>query len=355
MPTFFVSLCLASTSAAQETVRIGISAPLTGPYAVLGRQIIDGANAARLSLPGGDSVELIIEDDQCTADGAKIAARNLVGQRVRSVLGYLCASALTAALPAFRDRDLPVLTLGARTPGVTQAARKNGDPLFRIAPDSGQEAAAIAQLILPLWRDKNFAIIDDGTIHARELAESLRLAAEAQNLKPVLADTYRPALENQFALLTRLKKAGATHVFVGGDRDDAAILARDAQIKDYALTIAGGENFAAAPGDVPMADGVLMVAVPEIPDLVAARAALGGADPRNGLAEGYFLPAFAAVEVIVKSLRGMGGGTAASGALPQVIRKTPHKTVLGALRFNDNGELLDNPYRLFTARGGVFE
>jgi branched-chain amino acid transport system substrate-binding protein len=355
LPLFLSLLCLASPSAAGEKLRIGVSAPLTGPYAVLGRQIMDGANAARLSLPGGETIELVIEDDECTAEGAKRAAQSLIEQRVHSVLGYLCSGALNAALPALRERSLPVLTIGARTPGVTQEARKNGDALFRIAPDSGQEAAAITELLLALWRDKNFAIIDDGTIHARELAEALRLAAEASSLKPAFTDTYRPALENQFALISRLKKAGATHVFVGGDRDDIAILARDAKLKGYALTIAGGEALGAAPGEVPMEDGVLMVGVPEIPSLEAATKALGGANPENGLAEGYFLPAFAAVEIIAKSIRGMGGGTAASGALANVIRKTPHATVLGTVRFGDNGDLLDNPYRLFVSHAGRFE
>ena len=117
--------------------------------------------------------------------------------------------------------------------------------------------------MLPLWRGKNFAIIDDGTIHARELAESLRIAAEARGLKPVFVDTFRPALENQLALVNRLKKSGATHVFVGGDRSDIAILARDAAARKVPLTIAGGETLSAAPDDVPLADSVLMIGMPQ--------------------------------------------------------------------------------------------
>ncbi len=44
----------------------------------------------------------------------------------------------------------------------------------------------------------------------------------------MLVDTYRPQLENQIGLAGRLRRAGADAVFVGGERDDAAILARDA-------------------------------------------------------------------------------------------------------------------------------
>ena len=82
-------------------------------------------------------------------------------------------------------------------------------------------------------------------------------------LKPVFVDTFRPALDNQLALVNRLKKSGATHVFVGGDRSDIAILARDAAARKVPLTIAGGETLSAAPDDVPLADNVLMIGVPE--------------------------------------------------------------------------------------------
>ena len=76
--------------------------------------------------------------------------------------------------------------------------------------------------------DELFAIIDDGTIYGRELAESFALAAEQAGLKPVFVDTFRPQLDNQIGLVGRLSKAGATHVFAGGDRDDIAIMGRDA-------------------------------------------------------------------------------------------------------------------------------
>jgi branched-chain amino acid transport system substrate-binding protein len=302
-----LSLLLALPSAAfgAEPLTIGISAPLSGPFAILGRQIADGAAAAQAAL-GTDRIRLIVADDRCEADGGKEAADILAAAKVRAVIGYLCTPALQNALPVFRAGKIPVMTLGVRPVKVLEDAQKNGDALFRLGPDSGEEADALADLLLPLWRGENFAIIDDGTIHARELAESLRLAAEARGLKPVFVDTFRPALDNQLALVNRLKKSGATHVFVGGDRGDIAILARDAAAREVPLTIAGGETLSAAPDD-------------------------------------YFSSAYAAVEILVSA-----------GAASEAIASRTHKTVLGDVSFEKNGGQSGNPYRLLVSKSGGF-
>ncbi|TGV64851.1 ABC transporter substrate-binding protein, partial [Mesorhizobium sp. M00.F.Ca.ET.158.01.1.1] len=103
----------------------------------------------------------------------------------------------------------------------------------------------------------------DGTIYGREIAETFRAAAEQAALKPVFVDTFRPQLDNQIGLIGRLKKAGATHVFAGGDGDDIAIMGRDAAQLQAGTVLAGGENLRTPPGDVPSSSGTLMIAQPE--------------------------------------------------------------------------------------------
>jgi branched-chain amino acid transport system substrate-binding protein len=336
-----LSLLLAFPSAASgaEPLTIGISAPLSGPFAILGRQIADGAAAAQAALGGEAKIKLVIADDRCDADGGKQAADILAAAKVSAVIGYLCTPALQVALPAFRAGKVPVMTLGVRPLKILEDARKNGDALFRLGPDSGEEESALADLLLPLWRGENFAIIDDGTIHARELAESLRIAAEARGLKPVFVDTFRPALENQLALVNRLKKSGATHVFVGGDRSDIAILARDAEVRGLPLTIASGEALSAAPDDVPLADNVIMIGVPQ-------NEVMSGAAQ-----EGYFAKAFAAVEIIRQSAAMVSG----AGNLAETIRSEAHMSVMGNVTFDANGGQSGNPYRLLVSKSGGFE
>ncbi len=334
MPKLPVLLCLFLTASnaavSAEPLTIGVSAPLSGPFAILGKQIAEGAAAAQAALGGEAKIKFVIADDRCDADGGTEAASVLAAAKVSAVIGYLCTPALQSALPVFRESGVPIVTLGVRPVKILEDAQKNGDALFRLGPDSGEEEDALADLLLPLWRGTNFAIIDDGTIHARELAESLRIAAEARGLKPVFVETFRPALDNQLSLVNRLKKSGATHVFVGGDRSDIAILARDAAARKVPLTIAGGETLSAAPDDVPLADNVLMIGIPR-----SSGAAAG---------EGYFASAYAALEILFKT-----------GAVAQAIGSGPHETALGSVAFDKNGGQSGNPYRLLVSKSGNFE
>lgn len=341
MPVLIGPLLLLPLAAfAAEPLTIGVSAPLSGPFAIVGKQIADGAEAARTAL-GQEKVKLVVSDDRCDGDGGKEAAAAFTAAKVSAVVGYLCSQALQGALPLLREQKIPVVALGVRPEKILEDARKNGDAVFRLGPGSDDEQTALSELLLPLWRGKNFAIIDDGTIHARELAESLRAAAEARGLKPVFTDTFRPALENQMALVNRLKKSGATHVFAGGDRSDIAIIARDAAAQGVALTLAGGETLEAAPDDVPLADGVIMAGAP----LPKADKGTGGPG-----AEGYFASAYAAVEIIAQAASAGDGA-----AIAQNIGANAHPTLIGNVKFRPNGAQSGNPYRLLVSKSGRFE
>jgi branched-chain amino acid transport system substrate-binding protein len=325
---------------------IGISAPLSGPSALLGTQVHAGASTAAETLSGTPRLE--IADDACTPEGGVTAARQFVAARVTVVVGFLCTEALEAAMPVLKDAAIPVITIGVRTDSVTDRREKTGWPVFRLAPRADGEQKAAAALIPPLWRSELFAIIDDGTIYGRELAESVRAAAEERALKPVFVDTFRPELDNQVGLAGRLRKAGATHAFVGGDRDDIAILGRDSKGLGMPLTLAGGEALRAATSGIPLQPGTLMVGLPE-PAQIAAPEAIAALKGREIVPEGYVLPAYAAVEIAAAAFAGIGTQT-----VTEKLASGEFQTALGEIRFDPKGDLAENPYRLFRFDGTRF-
>src|SRR5690606_39671489 len=133
---------------------------------------------------------------------------------------------------------------------------------------------------------------------------------------------------NQIALVGRLKRAGATHVFAGGDREDIAIIGRDAARLDLPLTIAGGETLRAAPGEATVAEGTLMVAMPEWSN-VANRSTVDAIQSGGTIAEGYVLPAYAAVQIAGEALR-------EGGAITHALDAKTFETVIGPLKFDAN-------------------
>src|SRR5690606_9749880 len=200
-----------------------------------------------------------------------------------------------------------------------------------------------------LWRNDLFAIVDDGTLYGRELSETLRLAAETAGLRPVFVDTYRPQSENQIALVGRLGRAGASKVFVGGDRDDIAIIARDAASLGNELTIAGGEALRAA-GDIPLAEGVLMIGLPEWADTASEAAKAPFADA-GIVPEGYVPSAYAATQVAIRALQ---QAIASERQLADVLGGETFDTLIGRISFDAKGDLAQNPFRLLRFDGERF-
>ena len=330
---------------AAEAQTIGVAAPLSGASERLGRQIEDGAKLAA----GANGASLVVADDACSAEGGAQAARKLAGAKVGVVVGFLCTEAIEAALPILKDAGIPVITPGVRTESLTDQRDKTGWPVFRLAPRGDDERNAAAAILTRLWREDLFAVIDDGTIYGRELAETVRATAEQAALKPAFVDTFRPQLDNQIGLVGRLRKAGATRVFAGGDGADIAIMARDAGKLGAEMTFAGGEALRAAQGDVPYTAGTLMIAQPEWAE-AADKTVLDAFAAAEIVPEGYALPAYAAVEVALAATVQAGGST----SLAQALSGHDFSTAIGPIRFDEKGDLTQNPYRIWRFDGTRF-
>jgi len=345
----FSLLAFTSLVVPAHAAGIGVSAPLTGELAILGRQIQDGAQAAAKHL-SVSADQLLLVDDGCSAEGGTAAANRFVGAGVDVVVGFLCTEAIEAALPILSPAGIAVITPAVRTNSLTENRARTGWNVFRTAPRADAERAAAEQLLLPRWRESLFALVDDGTIYGRELIESFRLAAENTGLKAVFVDTFRPQMENQIGLVGRLRRAGATHVLVGGDHDDVAIIGRDARELGYDLTIAAGETLRAATSALKPAPGTLMIAPPQPADIARPDVLKRLADEKI-IPDGYVLPAYAALEIAVAARNAAAGDRA---AIPARLRERSYDTALGAIDFDENGELAANPYRLFRFDGNGF-
>jgi branched-chain amino acid transport system substrate-binding protein len=340
------ALVLAGEAAAQAS--IGLAAPLSGPSAILGQQMRTGASMAAERL-GTPSVKLSVVDDGCTAEGGARAARELVAARVQIVVGFLCGEAIEAALPILKEAGIPTITVGVRTDSLTDRKERTGWLVYRLAPRADGERRAAGRLLTRLWQRELFAIVDDGTIYGRELAESVREAARQAGLSPVFVDTFRPQLDNQIGLVGRLRRAGATHVFVGGDRDDVAVIGRDAAELNTGLVAASGETLR-FPGEIPLAAGTLMVGLPDWSDVVLPEVAKAFADKRL-LAQGYVLPTYAAIEVAHRVLAGQPSDP---GPYAGSLSGKNYPTAIGTIRFDEKGDLAAGPYRLFRFDGMKF-
>ena len=316
------------TAATADGLALGFAAPVEGPYAAVARQMISGAELAAETR----NVALTVADEGCTPEGGVVAANAFVAAKVKAVAGFACLESLSAALPILTKAGIPVIITGVRADSVIEGKAKTEFNVYRLGPADRMEGEALAAELLERWSAVPFAIIDDGTIHARDLAEGLRAAASEKNLKPVFFDTFRSGLDNQSALARRLAKAGAKAVFMGGDVEDALVLSMNASDLGFNFEIAMGES--AAPSATPKGM-VLALALPDYAAMPEASAASVAMRLKGVEAENVALTAHAAIELLAAALN--SGSEIDSGS---------YTTVIGEVAFDASGERSVNPWLL---------
>lgn len=326
---------------------IGVVGPQDGPYALLGQQILRGAQAA---VAAGDSLVPVAES--CDQGGGKAVAEKLRQAGATVAIGFLCVETLSDALPLLKTAAIAAITVSVRSRILMEDAARYGWPLFRLGPVDGEEADKLAETILTRYQNRPIALVDDGTIYGRELTSAVRQKLEAGGIKPVFTDTFRPGQEQQLALVRRLVKAGATHVLVGGDRGDVSIMARDAAAEGAGLYFIGGDVMRAADRPVALREGVLAVALPDYATLPEAQAAAAGLRTAGFEPDGYTLPAYAALQVASAAAR---AAEARKGTIAEALAGLSVDTVIGPVRFRADHELARNPFLLQQWSGSGFE
>lgn len=332
-------------------LRIGLSLPLSGVASVLGRQFQQGAEFALKELAEDGEIEIVVADDGCDEELAGLAAADLEAASVILATGFLCNDAAQVAARRFAGSGVPVVAAGARSEQLMRDAEKEGWTIFRIAPGDDSVAEAAAAIFAQRWRGTPWAVVDDGTVLGRTLADSMRRLMEDAGAPPQFADNFRPAQSTQAGLIRRLQRSGISAAFVAGSAEDVAVIWRNLAEASARIEIAGGESLETLPlvaDSQTLGPGLLAVMEPDpaqLPALgaLATRLAAAGIEP-----EPYVFQGYAALELALAALRATPGETA------RALDQTVFRTVLGNVDFDTAGRNTLLRYRLFVWRDGRF-
>ena len=229
---------------------IGLAAPLSGPYAIIGEQMRMGA-AAALASSGAELV--LVRRCRAAAQSGEAAAARFIEREVAVVVGFVCTESVEAALPALAEAAIPVISPVIRTVSLTDRRERTGWPFFRLTPRGDAEHAAVAED--PHRALARGALRADRRRHhlmAANWSMSFRLEAEMAGLSSVFR-RYLPAADGKPGSRSSAawRAPAATHVLVGGDREDIAHhgegCRRDRLRSGHSP---GGEALRAAPGEV---------------------------------------------------------------------------------------------------------
>ncbi len=240
------AIWLAAPAAAQETIKIGFFAPITGPVAADGasaKQSVDLAvkevNAAGGVM--GKKVELIVYDDRLNPQEAVAIANKLIEKdQVVGVVSGSYSGPTRVTAPIFAKARVPMVAGYAVHPDVT----KGSDSNFRNGFLGEVEGGAAGEYAVKVLKSKKPAIINMDNDFGREISAGFAKRAETLGSKPVLQQVYKYPGEKDFRpFLTRIKEANPDLIFAAGYYDVAALMTLQAKELGLTTQILAEEGF----------------------------------------------------------------------------------------------------------------
>lgn len=337
--TAFLSLAgfIAAPSNAQDqtgapdALHIGVLAPLSGPFEVLGRQVEQGVQLALEGLSDASSIIVTAVDDGCDEERGRDAANQLVGAQVDVVVGGVCWRPAVSARNVFAFADIPFVSSGVRYQSFTDEA---DGPVYRLSGRDDDQARYLADAILDGSLDgliggpaRNRPLVlfyTDGN-YGRTLAEGVEEALGDEGVTLALYQAFAP--DDDLAELASLAQAeGAGLVIVLAGQADSALLADQLHRSLADVPVLAGDSVMTSEFRLMAADGVegVVFARPTPWRSLVDEETLAELEGDElGSMAGLILPSMAATQVALQLVEGDG---------------EPFETVLGPIRFDTLGD-----------------
>lgn len=230
-----------------EPIKIGYIGPLTGELADGGEAGLAGATLALNEINDtggilGRQLELVAEDDKCSAEGVNAMNKLVNIDKVVAITGPDCSASGGPALPVAQSAGVPVVVRWASAPHLT----KVGDYIFRVYPSDAFQGKFISEFLYNDLGKKKVAVVyvkndwgqgihdvfsarfkelggevlyDEGV--TQETTDLRTPLTKVKNTKGVEALFFPVYPNNGVAGLKQAKELGLKVPIVGGDAFDA--------------------------------------------------------------------------------------------------------------------------------------
>ena len=347
-----LSLGLALTGAAQAQIKVGVAGPITGPAAVFGAQLKQGAEmaAADINAKGGingQQITLVFGDDVSKPDQGVSVANKFVGEGVKFVIGHYNSGVTIPASTVYAENGILMITPAATNPLVTERNLWN---VFRTCGRDDQQGEVAAKYIAEKYAGKKIAVIHDKTTYGQGLADETRKGLAKLGIKEIMYEGVNTGEKDYGALVSKIKAGGADLVYFGGLHTEAGLIAR--QLKEQGVTapVMGGDGmdsseFASIAG--PGAEGTLMTNFPDPRKSPTAAAVLKQFEAKKFDPEAYTLYSYAALEIIAQAAAATKSLDTKAIAAEMRTGKT-YKTVIGDRAYDKKGDVTRADYVVYT-------
>jgi len=358
-----LALAFAAPASAQQVVRIGHVAPISGPSAHLGkdnenaaRMAIDELNARGFTLNGQKvTLQLVSEDDGADPKQGTAVAQKLVDARVNGVIGHLNSGTTVPASKIYNDAGIPQISPATTAPVYT---KQRFPGAFRVVANDAKLGGTLGKYAVDTLKVKSIAIIDDRTTYGQGVADEFLKGARSPGVRMVGREFTSATATDYTAILTSIKAKKPDLIFFGGMDSVAGPMLKQLKALGIEARFMGGDGMCTESlsrlAGAGLGEGKVICAEaggvkgPQEQGMEDFRARYKQKFNMN--VQLYAPYVYDAVMVMATAMQNAKSADPAK-YLPE-LRKTRYEGVTGTIQFDSNGDIKDGALTLFTYKGG---
>ncbi|NOZ27448.1 MAG: branched-chain amino acid ABC transporter substrate-binding protein [Chloroflexi bacterium] len=351
------------SSAPKGEVTVYVAAPLSGFQANGGQTVVGGVRLAaeEINRSGGllgYQIRVVALDDESDSDVAVQVAEQIrqavqSGERVLGVVGHYNSGQTLAAMEIYKDLPIVVITPTASELSLTQRGYRN---FFRVNANDAVQARVDAAFLVEKLNARRVAVIHNDTEYGIGLRDLI-----TQELKRLGADvvlTLQVAEgQSQYAKeVARVQEAAPDAIFYAGYEIEAPYL-RSALVRAGISVpmLASDGAFLSATIDESdgTAEGMYVSAFAPSPALAVDEdwiKAYQAVEYRNP--DTYSINGYVAMTVLAEGAR--KAGKVDGPQIAAALREARIDTLIGPIRYEENGDLQDPKVFIFQVREDAF-
>jgi branched-chain amino acid transport system substrate-binding protein len=231
---------------AQETIKIGVTQPLTGAFAASGNYVAQGARIAQdeINKAGGvlgKQIQLIVEDNKSNPTEAVSTVEKLTQKdKVPVLIGAWSSTLTLAVMPKLEEYRVPMVVETSSSGKITTSGNTH---IFRISPTSEMEAKAFQPLIAKMGIKKADFLYTNNDFGIGSGAEFSKML-KANGIQVGIMETMDPKAVDFSAQLAKIKASGGDTLFVTTAVEQLTLILKQAKEQQLKVRIVscGGSN-----------------------------------------------------------------------------------------------------------------
>jgi branched-chain amino acid transport system substrate-binding protein len=243
------------------TVKIAVLAPMSGQVATFGDSTAKGVQLAaeEWNAKGGvdgKQIEITVKDSQCSADPAVNAMNQVVGEKIKYVIGEVCSS---ASIPVSEIAEAnQIIQISPTSTNANVTINQDGSTkqfVFRACFIDPFQGTVMAKFAIEQGYKTAFIMLDQGNDYVRGLAEFFEKAYTEAGGQILGKETYTKTDTDFSAILTKVAESKAEVLFVPDYYNILNLVGAQAKEKGVTAVLMGGDGWDSADLDLSAVDG----------------------------------------------------------------------------------------------------